>query len=182
MKTGPPAKASLEVLGWLTGIEPATFGITTRRSNRLSYNHHGTARPTCFRGPRTRTLVRPEGIEPPSFRLEGGCLIRLDHGRDVVGMTGFEPADFTLPKRALYQAELHPVGGRIPFFPGAGLASAARAAELQPSNAARGTGATMRLLIVGAGSVGTALGGRWSESGHDVRYGVRDNTRRRCTG
>lgn len=32
----------------------------------------------------------------------------------------------------------------------------------------------MRILIVGAGSVGTALGGRWSERGHEVRYGVRD--------
>ncbi len=33
-------------------------------------------------------LVRPEGIEPPSFRLEGGCLIQLDHrrGEKVVGM------------------------------------------------------------------------------------------------
>jgi hypothetical protein len=36
-------------LGWLTGIEPATFGITTRRSNRLSYNHHAV-RPTIVRG------------------------------------------------------------------------------------------------------------------------------------
>ncbi len=28
-------------LGWLTGFEPATFGTTIRRSNLLSYNHHG---------------------------------------------------------------------------------------------------------------------------------------------
>jgi hypothetical protein len=26
--------------GWKTGLEPATFGTTIRRSNRLSYNHH----------------------------------------------------------------------------------------------------------------------------------------------
>ncbi len=26
-------------LGWLTGVEPAAFGITTQRSNQLSYSH-----------------------------------------------------------------------------------------------------------------------------------------------
>jgi hypothetical protein len=27
-------------MGWLTGFEPATPGITIRCSNQLSYNHH----------------------------------------------------------------------------------------------------------------------------------------------
>ena len=30
----------LLVLGWLTGFEPATPGITIRCSNQLSYSHH----------------------------------------------------------------------------------------------------------------------------------------------
>jgi len=32
----------------------------------------------------------------------------------------------------------------------------------------------MRLAILGAGSVGTAVGRRWQRSGHDVVYGARD--------
>jgi predicted dinucleotide-binding enzyme len=32
----------------------------------------------------------------------------------------------------------------------------------------------VKIAVVGAGKVGSALGGRWSESGHDVTYGVRD--------
>ncbi|MCU0306527.1 MAG: NAD(P)-binding domain-containing protein [Thermoleophilia bacterium] len=32
----------------------------------------------------------------------------------------------------------------------------------------------MRIAIIGAGRVGTALGGRWRDAGHEVVYGVRD--------
>lgn len=32
----------------------------------------------------------------------------------------------------------------------------------------------MKIAIIGAGNVGGTLGGRWSEKGHDVVYGVRD--------
>ena len=32
----------------------------------------------------------------------------------------------------------------------------------------------MKIAVIGAGRVGTSLGGRWSAGGHDVVYGVRD--------
>ena len=30
-------------------------------------------------------MVRPEGFEPPTIRLEGGCSIRLSYGRKIWG-------------------------------------------------------------------------------------------------
>ncbi len=38
------------------------------------------------------SLARPEEFESPCARLEGGCLIQLDDGRnDLVGQIGVEP-------------------------------------------------------------------------------------------
>jgi len=37
----------------------------------------------------------------------------------------------------------------------------------------------MRIAIIGAGRVGTALGRRWATTGHDIIYGVRDPDDRR---
>lgn len=37
----------------------------------------------------------------------------------------------------------------------------------------------MRIAVLGAGRVGATLGRRWSASGHDVSYGVRDPSERR---
>ena len=60
-------------LGWKTGLEPATLGITIRCSNRLSYIHHFGTHDPC--------LARPAGIEPATAGLEGRCSIRLSYGR-----------------------------------------------------------------------------------------------------
>ena len=35
-------------LGWMTGFEPATSGSTIRRSNQLSYTHHGRKEGTTY--------------------------------------------------------------------------------------------------------------------------------------
>lgn len=40
----------------------------------------------------------------------------------------------------------------------------------------------MRIAIIGAGRVGTALGRRWQEAGHEVVYGVRDPADPRWSG
>ncbi len=40
----------------------------------------------------------------------------------------------------------------------------------------------MRILIVGAGNVGSTLGRRWLERGHDVRFGVPDPAKPRYAG
>ena len=44
-------------LAGLTGLEPATYGVTGRHSNRLSYN------PLVFKAP---FLVGDDGLEPPT--------------------------------------------------------------------------------------------------------------------
>ena len=49
--------------GWLTGLEPATSGATVRRSNRLSYNHHGGFVPPFCEPAILASRARPGQVE-----------------------------------------------------------------------------------------------------------------------
>ncbi len=114
-------------LGWKTGLEPATLGITIRCSNQLSYIHQcKTTLPSPPFPPgapgRTRTCNRrlrrpvlypvelraPAGMIPAGARrIHAGC----SSGKERPGRgRGIRTHDIQLPKLALYQAELYPGG------------------------------------------------------------------------
>ena len=61
-----------------TGLEPATSGVTGRRSNQLSY-----APAASIPGEHTRTA--------PPLACQGAALIRIHHKAVMVGDEGLEP-------------------------------------------------------------------------------------------
>ena len=76
-------------MGWKTGLEPATLGITIRCSNQLSYIHRrfqilsDLTLSDCILALHVplAVLARPTGIEPATAGLEGRCSIRLSYRR-----------------------------------------------------------------------------------------------------
>jgi hypothetical protein len=61
--------ANRQVLGWITGLEPATSRATTWHSNQLSYTHH---------------MVRLKRLGLPAYCLEGSCSIQLSYRRKYI--------------------------------------------------------------------------------------------------
>ena len=58
-------------MGWVMGFEPTNTGTTIRCLRPLGDTHHM----------KLEYLARQEGLEPPTYCLEGSCSIQLSYWR-----------------------------------------------------------------------------------------------------